>query len=728
MANPGRNQPCPCGSGKKFKQCCGVFGGQPHINQPRTAQQEPGPNGGRYNVGHGRPGHQAGPLEEAQQVYQLGNALAAQGKTDQAVVHYERALSLNPDHAEAHNNLGLALAAQGRIDQAVSHYERALSLKPDDAQTHYNLGNVHRAQGRIDQAVSHYERALSLNPGDAVNAKAHNNLGLALAAQGKMDQAIAQYERALSLNRDYVKAYNNLGLAYMAQGKTDQAVIQYERALSLNPDDFLAHNNLGNAFRAQGRMDQAMTHYERALSLNPDYALAHNNLGSVLVLQGRIDQAVAHYERALSLWSDNIAPHHGLLLALNYVDSKDPVAVYNAHLDFARRREAPLSPLIRAHTNDCSTSRRLRIGYVSSDFREHSVSYFFEPVLAHHDRDCFEIFCYSNLFQEDNVTERLRSRADHWRHIIGLSDEQCAQQIRDDQIDILIDLNGHTGHNRLLVFARKPAPIQVTWLGYPNTTGLSAMDYRLTDGFADPVGMTEHFHSEQLIRLPECFSCYRPPREAPEVSGLPAWEKGYVMFGSFNNLAKITREVMAVWAKILQAVPGSRLTLKNSGLGGNSAQQKVRETFTGLGVTPERLELLGSDPSQRAHLERYQHIDIGLDPFPYNGATTTCEALWMGVPVVTLAGRAHAGRVGVSQLSNLGLTEFIGHTTEEYAVISTRLASDLERLSQLRVELRSRLAASPLTQAQRFTNNLEDAYRAMWKDWCLKSIPQHVAS
>jgi predicted O-linked N-acetylglucosamine transferase (SPINDLY family) len=652
MTNPSRNGPCPCGSGKRFKQCCGIFGAQPDFNRSELARQEPGTNRDRYDIDQAISRHRAGQLEEAQRAFQLGNAFRTQGQTDQAIAHYERALSLNPDYAEVHNNLGLALAAQGRIDRAITHYERALSLNPD-----------------------------------------------------------------------YAKAHNNLGLVYMAQGRIDQAIAHYERALSLNPDDALAHNNLGNALRAQGQTDQAIVHYERALSLNPDDALAHHNLGSTLMLQGQIGLAFLHYERALSLWPDNVATHHSLLLALNYMSDKDPAAVYAAHLDFARRWEAPLATLIQSHSNDRSRERRIRIGYVSCDFRQHSVGYFIEPVLAHHDHERFEIFCYANDLQEDTVTERLKSNADRWRCLAGLSDELTAQQIRTDQIDILVDLNGHTGSNRLLAFARKPAPLQVTWLGYPNTTGLATMDYRFTDGFADPVGMTEHFHSEQLVRLPECFSCYQPPQEAPEVSGLPALEKGYVTFGSFNNLTKITREVMAVWANILQAIPGARLTLKNAGLGGSTAQQMVREIFTEMGVAPERLELLGSDQSQKAHLERYGSIDIGLDPFPYNGATTTCEALWMGVPVVTLAGRTHAGRVGVSQLSNLGLIELIGRTPDEYIATALRLATDVERLSTLRKELRSRMAVSPLTDGPRFTKNLERAYRWMWQNWCHKGIP-----
>jgi predicted O-linked N-acetylglucosamine transferase (SPINDLY family) len=690
MTNPASNDPCPCGSGKKFNRCCGISGTPPDFNRSEPAQQGSGVNGDRLDVGQAVQSRDNGQLEQAQQAYQLGNALAAQGKLDQAVDCYERALTLDPDNAEVHNNLGLAMAMQGGLDRAVVHFERALALDPDNAQVHNNLGNAYRAQERTDQAIPHYERALALKPDDAL---VHNNLGLALAAQGRNDQSMVHHVRALALDPDYAEA----------------------------------HYNLGSVLALEGKTDQALAHYERALALDPDYAEVHNNLGNVLMLQGRIDQGVTQYERALALKPDFAVAHNGLLFAHNYLSDKVPAAVLAAHLDFARRWEAPLARFIQPHPNDRSPERRLRIGYVSGDFRQHSVGYFIEPVLAQHDHQRFEIFCYSNDLKEDEVTARLQSHADHWRRLVGLSDEAVAQQIRADQIDILLDLSGHTRGNRLLAFARQPAPVQVTWLGYPATTGLSAMDYRITDGFADPIGMTEHLHSEKLVRLPECFSCYRPPSGAPEVSGLPARAKGYVTFGSFNNLAKTTPEVMAVWAKILQAVPGSRLTLKNTGLGGGSVQQRVRETFRGLGVAPERLELLGNDPSPRTHLERYWSIDIGLDPFPYNGATTTCEALWMGVPVVALAGKAHAGRVGVSQLSNLGLTELVGNTTEEYIAVALRLARDLERLSQLRAGLRARLAASPLTDAPRFTRNLEQAYRGMWQEWCLKGVTPRVS-
>jgi protein O-GlcNAc transferase len=715
MTNPGRNDPCPCGSGKKLQHCCSAFGTQTPLNRPVQARREPGTNGFRHSADKTTQHHQVKRPKAAQQVRNRGDALATQGRTSEAIAHYERALSLNPDDAPAHNNLGLMLATQGRTSEAIIHYERALSLNPGDASAHYNLGNIFRTQGRLNEAISQYQCALSLNPDAPL---VHNNMGLALAAQGRINEAIAQYERALSLNPGSANTHNNMGNMFRAQGRINEAIAQYERALSLNPYDSMAYNNLGNALREQGLIDQAVAHYERALSFNSDNALAHKNLGSVLALQGQLGHATSHYERALSLQPGNVTIHNSLLLMLNYMSDKDPAAIYAAHHNFSSRWETPLSTLIQAHTNDRSLERHLRIGYVSSEFRQHSVAYFLEPVLAHHDHVHFEIFCYSNNPIEDDVTERLKSYADHWQCIAGFSDEQTAQHIRADKIDILIDLNGHSGSSCLLVFARKPAPIQITWLGYPNTTGLSAIDYRITDQFADPLGMTENFHSEVLVRLPECFSCYQPPRDTPEVSGLPAREKGYVTFGSFNNLAKITPEVITTWAQILLAVPDSRLVIKNPALGGNTTHQMTQKAFMKLGITPERLELLGHDPSQKVHLKRYWNIDIGLDTFPYNGTTTTCEALWMGVPVVTLVGKSHAGRVGMSQMSNLGLTELISRTPEDYVTTAARLANSLEHLDTLRKELRSRIAGSALMDGQRFTKNLEQAYRAMWLDWC----------
>jgi predicted O-linked N-acetylglucosamine transferase (SPINDLY family) len=573
--------------------------------------------------------------------------------------------------------MGNALAAQGRMSQAVIYYEQALSIKTDYVEAYSNLGNALAALGQIDLAVSRYEQALTIK----ADPQVHFNLATVLEGQGRIDQAIMHYEHALFIRADYAEAHNNLGT--------------------------LTSHSRGQI--------QAIAHFQRALELKPDFCEAHNNLALALQEQGDIDLALAHFSHALSLKPDFVEAHSNLLLALNYAPDKDPLDVYAAHQDFGRQREAPRAASIHQLNDQRVPGERLRVGYVSSDFRQHSVSHFIEPVLEHHNHDQFEIFCYENQHIADGVTAAQELRADHWRSIINLPDDAVAQRIRADKIDILVDLNGHTSGNRLLVFARKPAPIQVTWLGYPNTTGLSAMDYRITDGLADPIGMTEGFHAEKLIRLPECFSVYRPPACAPDVSALPARGNGHITFGSFNKLAKITPDVIMVWARLLLAVPGSRLFLKTGALAEEAMQQRMLKAFAELGVTFGRLELCGHDKSQSAHLAQYGKVDIGLDPFPYNGTTTSCEALWMGVPVLTLAGRTHVGRVGLSQMTNLGLTEFICHTQDEIIATAVRLSADLEYLETLRKGLRSRIAASPLMDAQRFTKQLEQAYFEIWK-------------
>lgn len=353
------------------------------------------------------------------------------------------------------------------------------------------------------------------------------------------------------------------------------------------------------------------------------------------------------------------------------------------------------------------------MGYVSPDFHAHSVAYFIEPVLARHDPAAVETYCYAEVAQPDAFTEHMKTLAAHWRGTFGRSDDEVADMIRNDAIDILIDLAGHTAHNRLAVFARRPAPVQVTYLGYPNTAGLPQMDYRLTDAAADPPGQ-EVYYTESLVRLPQGFLCYAPPHESPAVGPLPAATGGCITFGSFNALPKMNNEVIALWARVLQSVPGARLILKNKSLQDAKTCERYRQHFH----PPERIELLGwlDDPAD--HLSIYHRVDIALDTFPYNGTTTTCEALWMGVPVITLAGERHAGRVGLSLLTQLGLTELIAKTPDEYVRLAVALAGNRERLAALRAGLRERMRRSPLCDAQSFTRDLEAAYREMWHKWC----------
>ena len=673
--------------------------------------------------------HQAGLPREASAIYDLilrsepknadalhlkGLVARQAGDYDSAVSLITRALELNPNVAMYHSNLGETFLAMNRLSRAVGECQRAIVLQPDFPEAQFNLGRALRGQGKLDEAIFCFDRVLSRRPDFA---DAHVNLGEALTRQGRFDQAIAHYERALALKPDSVEAHVSLGITLAVQRKFGQAIAHYERALALKPDSFEAHNSLGNVFSSQEKWEQAIAHYERALVVDPGSALAHNNLASALTYRGKFEQAIAHYERAATPEPGHAQFYSNLLQTLNYVPGYDAETIYAAHRKYSIQYEQPLSRSIPLHRNDRSPGRRLKIGYVSSNFRQHSIAHFIEPILQSHDHGQFEVFCYSN-HAGDIVTSRIRSYADVWCSIMGLSDEQVVQRIREDQIDILVDLDGHCGTNRLLVFARKPAPIQVAWIGYPNTTGLSAMDYRITDGYADPIGSTDGFHSEKLLRLPECFSCYRPPQNCPDVGELPAETQGCVTFGSFNALVKINAEVVKLWAHLMLAIPTARLTLKSKSLEEPSSKREVENRFLDHGIVRERLVLLGHSASQTAHFGHYNTIDIGLDPFPYNGTTTTCDALWMGVPVVTLAGRTHVSRVGVSQMNTLGLPELIASTPEEYISIAMRLAGDLDALGRMRRALRPRMRVAPLTDAPRLTQHLEDAYRDVWETWC----------
>jgi predicted O-linked N-acetylglucosamine transferase (SPINDLY family) len=593
------------------------------------------------------------------------------------------------------------------------------------------------------------------------NAKSPANNAMALAQQlhehGDFDKAEQLYNQVLSVLPNHGDALCCLGLLRFQTGDAPTAIGLLRKATLTRPMQAKFFYNLGKVHQTLGDIPEAINAYQRAIDIDARQPQAHCNLANALQLKGDLDAALQQFQRAMLACPTSPLLRTMYLCALNYVSAQDPQSIFMAHIKFAEMFEAPLRPRVKmARTNTTTTNalknnslseqalqsdgvldklkistisnsptgadasiakqRPLRIGYVSPDFKQHSVAHFIEPVLAAHDKSKFEVFCYSNNLMVDEVTQRIQSACAHWRVIADQSDEVVAKQIRDDGIDILVDLAGHTPQNRLLVFARKPAPVQATWIGYPNTTGLTTMDYRITDAFADPVGDSDRFHTEKLIRLPECFSCFEAPSESPPVCALPALATGHITFGSFNNPLKFTLAVIEQWSHILKCVPNSRLVLKYQGLDSAFMSALLRAQFGAHGIAPQRLDILGKDVSQFDHMNRYNQIDIGLDPFPYNGTTTTCDALWMGVPVITLAGRSHVGRVGVSQLTNIGLPELIGHNEDDYVDIAVALANDLPRLAALRSGLRERLRASPLMDAPRLTRNLEAAYRGMWKN------------
>jgi predicted O-linked N-acetylglucosamine transferase (SPINDLY family) len=535
-----------------------------------------------------------------------------------------------------------------------------------------------------------------------------------LGAQGKRDESIVCFARALELRPDLTDAHVNLGNALLAQGKLVDAAACYRRALELDPGLAEAYSNLGVIFQQQGAPDQAVACYRRAVELKPLYTVAHHNLGNALREQGKMGEAAAAYSRALELQPDFVEAHSNLVYTQIFAEGCDAEAIQQEHRRWDRLHAASLEKLVQPPLNDPSPDRRLRIGYVSPNFCDHVVGRNLWPLFREHDHQNFELYFYSDAARADELTSRLQGCADVWRETADLQDADLAERVREDRIDILVDLTLHMGRHRLLAFARRPAPVQATFAGYPGTTGLSAMDFRLTDPHLDPPGLHDHCYSEESIRLPESFWCYDPFDSEPGASDLPAAQNGYITFGSLNNFCKVNRGALKLWARVLNAVARSRLTVL-AGVG--SCRERTLEALEEEGVARDRVTFVPKLP-RPSYLRQYRGIDIELDTVPYNGHTTSLDSLWMGVPVVTLVGPTVVGRAGLSQLTNLGLPELIAYTPEQYLRIATELAHDLPRLSRLRSTLRGRMEASPLMDAPRFTRNIEAAFRQMWRRWC----------
>ena len=497
----------------------------------------------------------------------------------------------------------------------------------------------------------------------------------------------------------------------------EEATQCWREAIAIRPGYTEAHYNLGQALIIQAQYTEAVDSFRQALQLKPDYAEACNGMAFAMNKQGRLEDALREFLEALRHKPDFTDAHSNLVLYMHYSSAYDSETLYAEHLRWAQAQVGSITPF-SAHKNTPEPHRRLRIGYVSPDLYSHSVASFFEPLLSHHNPEVVETLCYSDVEKPDAITARLKSMAGGWREVQGLPHEHLAAQIRADGVDILVDLAGHTACHRLLTFARKPAPVQVTYLGYPNTTGLSTIDYRFTDAYADPPGESDRWHTETLIRLPQGFLCYQPPAFAPPVTSLPARVAGHITFGSFNNLAKIRPDVIGLWAKILQALPDARLMIKNKSLHDAQTRERIHELFAAAGVPQERVELHHEIPVVVDHLAKYGKVDIALDTFPYNGATTTCEALWMGVPVITFTGNTHAGRMGVSLLMQVGMGEFVARNPEDYVRLAAHWAHNLDALEQLRAGLRKRMAGSSLCDGKAFVRQVEHAYRDMWAKWC----------
>ncbi len=604
---------------------------------------------------------------------------------------------------------GHVAEARGELSEAERLYRAAIVVDANSADAHMNLGNALSAKGQVPGAVQSYERAIAINPD---HAKAHYNLGLALLDSDADVRVERHFRTALRLREAFPEAWMGLALVLEAQGDLEGAAESYRRALVIKPDYLEAQVNLGLLYKQHGLLEAAIDCYRKALLIRPDHAESLGDLGNVLQEQGEIDAAIETYQRALILNPDHVGGYGNLLFTLNYHPDKSAEEIFEAYRAFDERFGLPHRGTWRDHSNDRDTTRRLRVGYVSPDFCHHPVRHFLEPLLEHHNKNTVEVYAYAVLAKEDAVTSRYRGYADHWIPTVGLSDAALAERIRADGVDILVDLAGHTAYNRLGVFARRPAPVSVSWLGYGYTTGLSAVDYLLTDSTSAPQG-SEHLFSEQPWRLATPGYVYRPAEGMGPVSELPAAQRGYVTFGTLTRSVRLNHRSIRVWAEILNRVEDARLVVDSKNYLDAAMRATLAEKFARHGIARERLELGFHSPPW----DLLRGLDIGLDCFPHNSGTTLFETLYMGLPYVTLAGRPSVGRLGSSILEGFGHPEWVAHSEEEYIEKAVALASDWTRLAMLRGGLRAEMEASPLMDGAGFARKVEVAYREMFTTW-----------
>lgn len=745
MKTIGRNNPCPCGSGRKFKHCC----------LHRSASVSNGAPSLQLAIAH----HQAGRLEEAETIYRsilaltpeqpdalhllgmiahrsgryglaveliqksidlvpssavaynnLGTVFLDSGRFSEAATCFRRAIALKSDHAEAYSNLGLALEGAGQLVEAIDSYRAAVGYQPSLAQVHLNLARALEKQGVIDAAIDAYRTCLAVLPG---NVAALEGMGFLLRCHGRSGEAITAYRQALALVPEKAEAHFGLANALQEMEQYDEAATHYRRAIELEPGSAESYVGLGGVLQRQGRIEESIESYRQAIDRNADCAEAYSSLVLPLQQQGRIEEAVVCCHRAIDIKPEFPEAHSNLLFTLQYTCSTAEERFFE-HLRYAERFEAPYKASWSAHDNVPDPSRKLRIGYVSGDFRYHAVAYFIEPIFGSHDRLNFETFCYHSYPKQDTVSERIATLVDHWIPCWDLTDEELARRIRSDRIDILIDLSGHTAYNRLPAFARKPAPIQMTWIGYPATTGLTAMDYRITEESLDPLGMTEQYHTESLLRLP-AGAAFQPSPRSPPVNALPALASPEFTLACLNAISKINPKVIRLWSRILQALPQARLVLGN--VTEPATRKRLLEMFAGEGIGEERLVILPRMPIGD-YLEMHLEIDLALDPFPYTGGTTSFHSAWMGVPMITLAGDDARSRCGVALMEGLGLDEFVVESEDEYEARVRRFSMNLPELDRIRQSLRDRMATHLNRSPRVLTRHLEEAFRAAWIKWC----------
>jgi predicted O-linked N-acetylglucosamine transferase (SPINDLY family) len=638
----------------------------------------------------------------------LQQALSFQKSGDYASAEIlYRKLFKNNDNADAANLLGCLLMNRGNYQGAEEYIKKAIKIKPDVYFFYYHLGLVYSRQNFWNEAIKAFQKALSYNP---QHADSLNNLGVALNSIGSFEPAIIILKKALAIQPDHSESLNNIAIAYSMKGDNNKALNYYLKAIERFPEKPECHKNIAGIYRKLHLLKRAEHHLQLALRYSPNYIQALNDYGVILKDQGKNLKAYEAFCKIVELDDDFIEAQSNRLYMLHYLPQQSPESIFNEHTEFGKRITCRNSSLQFANR---SKNNRIRIGYVSPDFRNHSVSFFIKPILQNHDPTFFEIFCYANVARPDQVTFSLKSLNVHWRNIYGISNEHVAKQIENDRIDILVDLAGHSSRNRLMVFAQKPAPIQVTYLGYPNTTGIPTIDYRITDSTTDPK-KNEHLYTEKLIYIDPCFLCYSPQEDVP-LSHLKASCQN-IIFGSFNNIGKLNDDVVQVWSKILKNLPGSIIMLKSAGFTDKDTQHLWRKKFNNLGINDHQVLFSGYIPDIKKHLSVCHNVDIALDTFPYNGTTTTFETLWLGIPVITLSGNSHVSRVGHSILKSIGLEELVAHSKDEYVNKVIQLASNKFLLKMFRKQLRNLMKQSVLTDGKTFTRQIEYKFQKMMKE------------
>ena len=670
---------------------------------------------------------QAGQAEQAKQLYigileqqptcapalyNLATIAREAGDGELALGLSARAVAGSPERPEFHAAYALDLEAAGQRDRAVSEYQAALRLDANCVDALYNYGNTLKQQGSFSEAIACFQKALALKPDHSF---ARNNLGNAYLASGRFEEAAACFEKGFEQQPDSFMALLNLASVSRRLGDAARAETLLRRAIQLYPDKPVASSNLGDLLLSANRLAEAVECLEAAARHAPHLGELHINLGRAYAAQGRFDEALRCYKWALAVQPQSAVGHAIILFVFHYCPEFDPKALLAEHRAWAGRHAAPWFPAGKRHTNPPDPERKLRVGYVSPDLREHPVGYFMRPLVAAHDPEQIEVVCYA-WGKTDSWTGRIRAHASLWRTADGLGDAELAGLIEQDHIDILVDLSGYSAGNRLLVFARKPAPVQVSWLGYFNTTGMQAMDYLVVDEHLAPLDEEAPFVEEPL-RIPGCYLAYEIPHDAPPVAPAPCLHRGFVTYGCFNNPSKIGLHVVSVWCEILRRNPIARLVMKNYAFADEGSRKLYQDHFEKGGIGAERLDLLGPSTPQEV-LPFYSQVDIALDPFPYNGGTTTCEALAMGVPVVTMRGDRFVSRVGSTILYNAGLGALVTHSPAEYVQKAVELGQNPALVAGMRADMRTKLAASTLCDTAGFTRRLESAYRDIWRRWC----------